>query len=368
MKPGRGSLVKPGRGVVKSRGAVLVALMTATACSDGSTPPVVLPPTNIHVVALATYDGSGEAVHPDVANTPAGWDGDGDKKQLFVTPYPNGDASKENPSLFTRTSSLEWLVPNGVMNPIARPDIGYLSDPDQVFNPETNELWLYYRGVTTQNEIFLIRGSGPSRWSAPELVASAPNHSIVSPSVVRRGAGDWLMWAVNSGSGGCSGASTTVELRRSSDGIVWSAPVTADLPETGVFPWHIDVEWIPSKQEFWATYNVKIPGSCTTAALHFAKSADGLHWTPAAGSVLERSAIPEFTDIVYRASLEYDQVSDRITLWYSGAHYANSRYTWRIATEELSAADFFARIASPPIPGTGLGVTSAPPLTDDDAP
>ena len=177
-----------------------------------------------------------------------------------------------------------------------------------------------------------------------------------------------MMWAVNSGSGGCSGASTTVELRRSIDGIVWSAPVTAELPETGVFPWHIDVEWIPSKQEFWATYNVKTPGSCTTAALHFAKSADGLHWTPAAGSVLERSAIPEFTDIVYRASLEYDQVSDRITLWYSGAHYANSRYTWRIATEELSAADFFARIASPPIPGTGLGVTSAPPLTDDDAP
>ncbi|HMG13550.1 MAG TPA: hypothetical protein VK571_10250, partial [Gemmatimonadaceae bacterium] len=170
---------------MKKPGALLAALMAATACSEGSTPPVVLPPTSIHVVALATYDGSGEAVHPDVADTPAGWDGDGDTKQLFVTPYPNGDASKENPSLFTRTSSLEWLVPNGVMNPIARPDIGYLSDPDQVFNPETNELWLYYRGVNTQNEIFLIRGSGPSRWSAPELVASAPNHSIVSPSVVR---------------------------------------------------------------------------------------------------------------------------------------------------------------------------------------
>jgi len=347
--------------------AVLGALMTAAACSDGSGPRVN-PPSNIHVLALATYDGSGEAVHPDVAGTPAGWDDSGGTEQLFVTPYPGGDASKENPSLYTRTSSLEWLVPQGVMNPIARPALGYLSDPDQLFNPEANELWLYYRGVSTENEIFLIRGSGPSRWSAPLLVANAANHGIVSPSVVRRGAGDWLMWSVNSGSAGCSSASTTVELRRSSDGISWSAPVAADLSETGLFPWHIDVEWIPSKQEFWATYNVKIPGSCTTAALHFARSTDGLRWSPAPGPVLQRESIPEFADIVYRASLEYDQASDNITLWYSGARFANGRYTWRIATEELSATDFFARISTSPIPGTGLGVTSAPPLTDDDAP
>ena len=187
-------------------GAVLVAIMAAEACSDGSGPRVN-PPSNIHVLALATYDGSGQAVHPDVAVTPAGWDGGGTAEHLFVTPYPGGDASKENPSLYTRTSSLEWLVPRGVMNPIARPDIGYLSDPDQLFNPETNELWLYYRGVSTENEIFLIRGSGPARWSAPILVANAPNHGIVSPSLVRRGVGDWMMWSVNSGLAGCSSAS-----------------------------------------------------------------------------------------------------------------------------------------------------------------
>jgi hypothetical protein len=348
-------------------GAVAVALVTTAACSDGSAPRVSLP-SDIHVLALVTYDGSGQAVHPDAAGTPDGWGGDGSAEQLFVTPYPGGDASKENPSLFTRTSPLEWLVPQGVTNPIARPDIGYLSDPDQLFNPETNELWLYYRRVSAENEIFLIRGTGPSRWSAPALVAKASNHSIVSPSVVRRGLGDWLMWSVNSGSMGCSSASTTVELRRSNDGINWSAPVTTDLSETALFPWHIDVEWIPSTQEFWAVYNVKIPGSCTTAALHFARSTDGLHWNPAAGPVIQREAIPEFADIVYRASLEYDAVSDNVTLWYSGARFANGRYTWRIATEALSATDFFARISTSQVPGTGLGVTSAPPLTDDDAP
>jgi hypothetical protein len=141
-----------------------------------------------------------------------------------------------------------------------------------------------------------------------------------------------------------------------------------DLPEIGVSAWHIDVEWIPTKQEFWAIYNVKVPGSCTTAALHFAASTDGLHWTPAVAAALSRGVIPEFEDIVYRASLEYNSTLDQITLWYSGARFENSRYTWRIATEQLSAADFFARISTPRPGGSGISVTTQPPLTDADAP
>jgi hypothetical protein len=337
--------------------------MVAVACSD-SAGPEPGPRPDVHLLTLETFDGSGQAVHPDAAITPLAW-GTSDT-QLFATPYPNGDARKENPSLYARTSPLEWTVPPGVMNPIARPDAGYLSDPDAVFNPETAELWLYYRGVTSENEIFLARGGSPTSWSTPSLVVRGSNHTVVSPTVVRRGTGDWLMWSVNSGQDGCTSASTTVELRRSSDGINWSAPVTTDLAESNSFAWHIDVEWIPAKGEFWATYNVKIPGSCTTAALHFARSVDGLHWTVASSPVLVRGAIPAFADIVYRASLLYDQTSDTITLWYSGARFENDGYTWRIATQTLDAASFFARLASttPSEPA----VTSAPPLTDADAP
>jgi hypothetical protein len=343
----------------------VTSLGTVVSCSDASSPLKVPPPPDLRVLTLETFDGSGQAVHPDVALTPLTWAPD--QTQLFVTPYPNGDASKENPSLYTGKSFVDWLVPPGVMNPIARPATGYLSDPDEVFNPETNELWLYYRAVTTQNEILLIRGSGPSTWSPPTLVASGKNHTIVSPTVVRRGAGDWLMWSVNSGTTGCTSSTTTVELRRSSDGISWSSPVTTDLAEPTVFAWHIDVEWIAAKQEFWAIYNVKIPGSCTTSELHFARSTDGLHWVMEPGPVLMRGAIPAFGDIVYRASLLYDASTDNITLWYSGARYQNGRYDWRIATERLSASSFFGRIAAV-TPGGGLGVTPSPPLTDADAP
>jgi hypothetical protein len=176
-----------------------------------------------------------------------------------------------------------------------------------------------------------------------------------------------MMWTVNSGPTGCASASTTVEIRTSTDGIAWTPAATTDLADKDNFPWHIDVEWIPSRAEFWAIYNVKIPGSCTTAALHFSRSTDGLHWTPAVGPVLVREVIPEFRDIVYRASLLYDAAGDVVTLWYSGARYDGARYTWRVATEIISGPEFFARLATS-VPGAGLTVTGAPPLTDADAP
>jgi hypothetical protein len=283
-----------------------------------------------------------------------------------VTPYPNGDASKENPSLFTAHSSRDWLVPNGVMNPIARPATGYLSDPDELYNPDARELWLYYRAVNGRNEILLLRGVAPSQWSAPTLVVSGPNHTIVSPTVVRRATGDWMMWAVNSGAPGCTSASTSVELRTSTDGITWSDPVATDLAERDPYPWHIDVEWIPSRNEFWAIYNVKVAGSCTTAALHQATSADGIHWSPASGPLLTRGTIVAFDDIVYRGAVDFDAQNNSVSLWYSGARYVNGRYDWRIATEKMTLADFLSRVSG--AAGTTISQTSAPPLTDADAP
>jgi len=342
-------------------------ILALAACSDGAGPPVE-PPSDVHLLALETFDGSGQAVHPDAAITPLTWGAS--EMELFATPYPNGDAAKENPSLYEKRSPLDWPVPAGVRNPIARPAAGYLSDPDEVFNPETSELWLYYRAVTDENQIFLVRGGTPTRWGSPTLVAHGGNHTIVSPTVVRRGQGDWLMWSVNSGADGCRSNSTTVEMRQSTDGVNWTNPIATDLSEEIVFAWHIDVEWIPAKSEFWATYNVKVPGSCTTAALHFAKSLDGVHWEVQPGPVLMRGAIPAFADIVYRASLLYDNTSETITLWYSGARFGNGGYTWRVATETLTASAFFDRVTRP-LPGgagTGQGITDAPGLTDADAP
>jgi hypothetical protein len=105
----------------------------------------------------------------------------------------------------------------------------------------------------------------------------------------------------SSRSAGCGAATTTVDLRRSTDGVAWSGPVTTDLTQDALWPWHVDVEWIPSRDEFWAVYNVK------TA---------------------------------------YNPFTDAVTFWYSGARFEGSAYVWKAAVERRHRAEVFANLTS----------------------
>ena len=310
----------------------------ANAASELPMTTVVLP------LALRTYDGSGQTVHPDYVAMPPSWKGD--HQYLSITPYPLGNAGFENPSLFTAPDFVNWTPPGGVSNPIASPDNGYLSDPDIVAVPELNELWVYYRKVTTQNEIDVIRSRDGVSFTKPQRGAAAPNHDIVSPAVVHRGVNDWMMWSVNSNVG-CYASQTTVELRRSSDGLNWSAPQTVQLSQSGGFSaWHIDVQWIPSRAEFWAVYNGKTAGSCTTPALFLATSTDGVRWTTYASPILSRGASDDLADVVYRSTFAYDPATDVIDFWYSGAKYDLGQYVWHSAYQRRARKEVFATAAT----------------------
>ena len=298
----------------------------------------------LSAIPLATYDGSGQAVHPDVLAAPFGLD---ERTRLAITPYPWGNANMENPSLFSGNERDGWSIPTGVTNPIVRPDGGYLSDPDLVWDPDARELRLYYRHVADENRILLVTSRDGVRFSAPKLVARAANHQIVSPTIVRRSATEWLMWSVNSGPVGCSAASTTVELRRSADGVQWSAPTTVSLSQAGVFAWHLEVQWIDALREYWALFNGKVRGSCTTQALYIATSTDGITWRTFPSPVLRSGVIPELEDIVYRATFVYDAERDLVALWHSGARHRSGGYEWRAAYERRRRSDLFAAVARP---------------------
>ena len=66
----------------------------------------------LRAIPLVTYDGSGQAVHPDVLAAPFG--GLDERTRLAITPYPWGNANMENPSLFGGNERDGWSVPNGV--------------------------------------------------------------------------------------------------------------------------------------------------------------------------------------------------------------------------------------------------------------
>lgn len=316
----------------------------------------------IHLLKIETYEGSGQVVHPDVVVTPQGWSNS--RLYLAITPYPNGNALHENPSIYTSYNALDWHEVAEGSNPIVRSRLGHLSDPDIVYNRENNELWLYYREVTSTNDILLMKSSDGIRWSEPTLVLSAPNHELLGPSIVRKG-NEWLMWTVNGGKSGCTGSSTILELRRSYDGINWSEAEEASIPNGSVFPWHIEVAWIPSYNEFWAIYNGKTPGSCTTASLYFARSRDGLQWSTFRAPLLQRGVIPEFEDIVYRSAFKYEQRSDELTFWYSGAKYNGESYVWKAAVQRLKRPQVFELEG---LAASLMGHTLNPPLTNETAP
>jgi hypothetical protein len=333
----------------------------ATVEFTATTPPdIELPLDVIQPLSLATYDGSGQSVHPDYVAMGPEWTHSAN--YLFLTPYPRGNANFENPAVYQSRDLVSWTTPFGAPNPLATPTGGYFSDPDALFVPERNELWVYFREVTTANRIRLTTSVDGVHWSASTVVAEAPNHELISPTVVRRSPNEWLMWSVN-GNVGCAGATTTLELRRSTDGLVWSKPETVPLTQPGLYPWHIDVEWIPSRGEYWALYNAKAAGSCTTGAVYLATSTDGLHWRVHPSPVLSRGATPDLQDVVYRATFAYDPAADVVTLWYSGATYDGANYIWHSAVQRRRRADLFATVDAQ---GTALrrAERPLPPLRD----
>ena len=157
------------------------------------------------------------------------------------------------------------------------------------------------------------------------------------------------MWSVNAGPQGCTAAKTTVERRTSTDGIKWSTPTVTGLVQPGQVIWHLDVQWIPARLEYWAIYNTyPAGGNCATHSLYLARSSDGVRWTVSPSPIARSGLIEDFADVIYRASFLTDSKANHVTLWLSGARYDNAAgYIWRTASVATSTAELFAIAAAP---------------------
>lgn len=311
-------------------------------------------------LVLQTYEGSGQSVHPDFAAPTNPW-----KRRLFylaLTPYPGGSPLYENPSLYASLDGVTWGAAPHAPMPLVRPVQGHLSDPDLVYASARNELFLYYRQSSDSDRVLMLRSVDGAAWSEPRPMLAAPAGRLLSPAVVRRRTGTWLMWSVDARTG-CRDEATTVELRRSNDGLAWSVPEPVTLPiPAGQFAWHIDVEWIPSRGEYWALFPVKAPGTCVPTALYMATSPDGVAWRTVPVPVLVAGPIPAFRDVVYRSTFAFDARTDEVTFWFSGARFDGLAFTWRTAVQRRPRAEVFAggvRAARLQLPVAGAAARAA---------
>ena len=223
--------------------ALLASGITITACRGGAdqvasslTPPqdnseideADIPGAALVAPALLTtptYDGSGELVHPDAVVFPERWQGR--RYWVSATPYPTGNPKYENPSIYQGYISRQMSVPAGVKNPLAQPGAlgGYLSDPDMLYDPDRNQLRMYYRQTAGSSDLlFMITSQDGVQWSAPQRVLTGERYALISPAIVRESASSWRMWSVYAVAQGCYSLSEEMSLnqRRSTDGVAWS--------------------------------------------------------------------------------------------------------------------------------------------------
>jgi hypothetical protein len=276
-----------------------------------------------------TYERSRQVVHPSALAFPSAWHGQ--RFWLALTPYPNSDTRVENPSLFNSASGDDWVVPSGMVNPVATTTRGYLSDPDLAYDPAADELRLYYREVVEVHHghkrpkhqadvVYLTRSADGTQWSTPKAILSDVGRFVVSPTVARRADNDWKMWEVDAGRAGCNAPNSRMILRRSTDGIRWAAPVAVAFSQPGFLPWHLDVQYVPQRNEYWALVAAYPRGrNCTASSLFLATSTDGVSWTTFPSPVLGRGSLPQFSTNVYRSTFAFEPDGHALTLWLTGA-------------------------------------------------
>ena len=275
-----------------------------------------------------TYEGSGQATHPDIVYFADGWRGY--KYWMAMTPYPHFYARVENPSILVSNDGSSWEVPPGLTNPIiSAPVPGYNADPDIIYNDDANELWIYFLRCWNDTEIAklaLMRSSDGIHWSEPEYLITWDRHIGMNEgyfAIIKQGS-DWHYWALN------FYAHHRVTYRHSTDGKDWSAGQSITFsPRPVILPWHLDVIYVSAKQEYWMLF---VDDAAKGGMLYLAKSRDRLNWTLGVSEVLSPSIYGWDNDRIYRSTLLYDSNSQLLQVWYPGA---NTGTEWHIGYTEV---------------------------------
>jgi len=293
-----------------------------------------------------TYEGSGQAIHPDIVYFPDGWNGY--EYWMAMTPYPGSDDYYENPSILVSHDGEVWEEPTGIENPlIGAPPCDHNNDTDLIYNTDTDELWVYYldtrrahrcENVCNDNYLILFKSSDGINWNGPFPLIHwdlDDEPLYLSPSVIQLDVDEFYLWVSN--------GSDTVLLYESTDGENWQLPQEVNLDD---MVWHLNVSYIPEYDEYWML-SVYPSGS---GSMHWAVSTDRINWTTyPARPVLVPSESGWDTN-PYRGCFLYDADTDLLRIWYS-AYTRNPGVEWHTGYVETDYTEFLARLLQ-----TSIGV------------
>ena len=370
-----------------------VLLLPLLACAGADTPtgvdlsfpelgmesPVAQPFSPLVRLTVPTYDGSGQAVHPDVLWFPQPWHGW--EYWMAFTPYPQGQERFENPSIVVSHDGVRWEVPAGLSNPLVgslrKP--AYNSDPDLSYDAAHDRLVLIYREVRAGfNNVYSISSKDGSTWGERRMVFRRRNHGMISPTIVIPASGQPMVWYVDGGRNRCARRVTRVmrQTATAADALAprgvdrgWTFPRLAHLEQNGYMIWHLDVVAVPAKGEYWALYPAYTRKGCGTRDLFFARSRDGVTWTTYPRPLLRHEDERWTSAMLYRASALYDASRDVVRIFLSAQAPGAE---WRLGSVEFKYPELLAalegRAALPGISHSMLHSGGPPALpVDEDA-
>lgn len=261
-------------------------------------------------LTVPTYDGSGQAVHPDmlIETTAAGT-----RALLAITPYPFTDDHYENPSLLTSTDGMTFAPMPGAPSPLVPPPAyDHNDDPDLRRDPVSGAYELLYLETLRPDRqtVVALRSQDLVHWTRRDAILydfakGAP--FIVSPAAIVDDAGATRMFFVDLG----PSAITTLS---SADGATWdptsATPIAIELD--GVTPWHVDVI------RGGVGYGMLISGYDAAFAhqnLYLATSPDLVSWSFHPTPLLDHTDPALDVSTLYRSTGAVS--GDTLVVWYS---------------------------------------------------
>lgn len=275
-----------------------------------------------------TYDGSNQAIHPDIYYNAATWNGK--KYWMSCTPYPNNSAALENPSILVSDDGQTWAVPAGGSNPVIAAPVApaFNSDPCLLHVASDNKLYLYYRtsdGVANTDIISVVSSADGTTWSAPAAMVSGLYRRVVAPSVVFNGS-VFTMFYLDT-------AVTPYQLLKrtcATPNGVWSASSISYLdPPAGQDLWHLTMFWDAASSRYHALVATVPSGSTggTPGYLWFAVSQDGETWLLADSPLLSPGAAGAWDSYeIYRSGAV--RTATGYDVWYSARSDQASPTVW----------------------------------------
>jgi hypothetical protein len=232
-------------------------------------------------IVTPTYDGSYQAVHPKVLYFPDGWGSGSYRYWMAMTPYTDTHDAFENPSILVSNNGREFIIPNGLVNPIDKPtdeDItggAHMSDPHIVTVGNTMELWYRYNAGngdgTPNNNIELIykkKSTDGITWSDATLVFDKSGVQFLSPAIIYEDS-KYKIWYISH---------DDMYYIESTDGITWTTPIICSISRGDYSLWHVDVIKTDLGYEtVISIYETQI-GLSGFMYLLYANSTDGIMW------------------------------------------------------------------------------------------